>query len=125
MGSDVKSVAHFLTGLEIGDALRCHGDSVARSWIATGSTISCACRKSAETAKLNAPVGSKLFDDIVEETFDDCFNIANIQTGVFGGKVGDEFRTDHDFFLRFTVPEVVQWPAWLKLTTWLPKRTGT
>jgi hypothetical protein len=37
--------------------------------------------------------------------------------------VGDEFRTDHDFFLRFTVPGVEQWRAWLKLTTWLPKRT--
>ena len=122
MGSDVKPVAHFLAGLEVGDALRCHGDGVARPWIAPCSTVSCACRKSTETAKLYAPVGSKLFDDIVEKTFNDCFNIANGQTGVFGGEVGNEFRTDHDFFLRFTVPEVVQWRAWPKLTKWLPSR---
>jgi hypothetical protein len=122
MGSDVKPVAHFLAGLEVGDALRCHGDGVARPWIAPCSTVSCACRKSTETAKLYAPVGSKLFDDIVEKTFNDCFNIANGQTGVFGGEVGNEFRTDHDFSLRFTVPEVVQWRAWPKLTKWLPSR---
>lgn len=113
MESDVQSVSHFLTRLEIGNALRCHGDGIARPWIAACSTVARARRKSAEPAELNAPVGSKLFNNIVKETFDDRFNIANGQTGIFVGKLVNEFRTDHDFFPRFTVPELVQSRAWL------------
>src|SRR5436305_9647591 len=93
--SDVEAFAHFLAGLEIGDALGGDVDRFAGAGIAALAGVAAADREGAEAAQLDPAAALQLLDDRIEEGRDDPLDLLQGQVRMVVAELLDQFGSDH------------------------------
>ncbi|VWX53777.1 hypothetical protein NOVOSPHI9U_50399 [Novosphingobium sp. 9U] len=93
---DVQALAHFLAGLEVGDALLRHFDSFASARIAALAAVAVARGEGAEAAQLDAAAGSQCLSDLVEEGVERALDIVEPQLGIFLCQRLQQLGPDHE-----------------------------
>jgi len=96
--SDVQPLAHFLAGLEIGDAFRRDVDRVAGARVAALAGVAGAGREGAEAAQLDAAAILQLLDDRIEDRRNHALDLLQGQIRMIVAKLLDKFGTDHGRF---------------------------